>query len=135
MRIGVTGTKEGDEGEIIARTKDKRGFDSIAKARIVIKKPEIFTEVLSFSPSDYRIKIEQTSKITLRINTEKIPRNAKKIKLSSNNSYILLDKHELTISYDKGIIEAHFPIRGTRVGEEGKVVAIVEQFPDSQIGS
>jgi len=130
LRIGVTGTKEGDEGEIIARTKDKRGFDSIAKARIVIKKPEIFTEVLSFSPSDYRIKIEQTSKITLRINTEKIPRNAKKIKLSSNNSYILLDKHELTISYDKGIIEAHFPIRGTRVGEEGKVVAIVEQFPD-----
>ena len=130
LRIGVTGNTEGEEGEIIARTKDKRGFDSITKARLVVKKADVFTEALSFSPSDYRIKIEQPSKITLRINTEKIPKTAKKIKLSSNNSYILLDKHELTISHDKGIIEAHFPIRGTRVGENGLVVAIVDQCSD-----
>jgi hypothetical protein len=130
LRIGVSGNKEGEEGEIIARTKDKRGFDSIAKARVIVKKADVFTEVLSFSPSEYRIKIEQTSKITLRINTEKIPKTAKKIKLSSNNPYILLDKHELSISHNKGVVEAHLPIRGTRVGEDGIVIAMVEQFPD-----
>ena len=130
LRVGITGNKEGDEGEIIARTKDKRGFDSTAKARIIVKKAEEFTEALTFSPSDYKIKIEQPSKITLRINTKKIPKDAKKIKLLSNNSYILLDKHELIISHDKEVIEANIPIRGTRVGESGIVIASVEQFPD-----
>ncbi|WAC05013.1 MAG: hypothetical protein OS112_11270 [Methanoregula sp.] len=130
LRIGVTGNKEGEEGEIIARTKDKRGFDATAKARVVVKKADVFTDALTFSQSEYKIKIEQTSKITLRINTEKIPKTTKKIKLSSNNPFILLDKHELTISHDKGIIESHIPIRGTRVGENGVVIAIVEQFPD-----
>jgi len=130
IRLGITGNKEGEEGEIIARTKDKRGFDSIAKARVEVKEKDVFTEAVLFSPTEYNIKIEQLSKITLKINPEKIPKSAKKIKLASNTPYVLLEKHELAISHDKGIYEAFIPIRGTRVGETGTVIAIVDQFPD-----
>ena len=129
LRIGVTGNKEGDEGEIIARTKDKRGIETTAKARIVVKKTEIvLTEALTFFPSEYRIKIERPTKLIIKINLEKITKGVQKIKLSSNNNYIVLDKHELPIPDGRGVIEEHIIVRGTRVGENGIITAVLDKF-------
>jgi hypothetical protein len=124
IRNGITGQKEGDTGEIIARTKDKRGIVAIAKARISINKQEpLPVNIIAFIPQKYRIKIEKSTKLVLKVNPEAIPFGVSKISLSSNNKYILLEKNEIPVPDGKGIVEAHIIVRGTRVGEEGKIFA------------
>jgi hypothetical protein len=124
IRNGITGLKEGDDGEIIAKTKDKRGIDSITKAHIVVKTHEVAViDKMTFFPSSYRIKVEKPTKIVLKINSEAIPKGVQKINLSSNNNYIVLEQNEIPVPECHGIAEEHVIIRGTRVGETGKIIA------------
>jgi len=124
-RIAVIGNKAGAEGEITATTKNKLGEEYVAKAQIVIKEIENYPpDGFSFVPEEYRVKIEKTTKLLLKIDGDLINGDNMKVAITSNNKYIRVDTPELTISQEKGIIEKSVVVKGTRIGELGAVTAV-----------
>ena len=124
-RIGVLGNKAGEVGKIIAKTKDKRGEEHTVEAEVHVRELEGYPpNGFSFVPTEYRVKIEKPSKLTLKIDRELISNDYMKIKITSNNEYVVLDTSEITIPKGDGINERMVVVRGTRTGEIATVTAL-----------
>ena len=124
-RIDVLGNKAGEVGKIIAKTKNKKGEEHTVEAEVRVRELEGYpTNGFSFVPAEYRVKIEKPSKLTLKIDRELINNDYMKIKITSNNEYVVLDTSEITIPKGDGIIERMVVVRGTRTGEIATVTAL-----------
>jgi len=128
--INVIGKKVGEEGEIIAETKDKNGNIRRAKARIFVKEMEGYPpDGFSFVPNEYKCKIEKPTKLILKIDGDLIEEDNWNISIESNNKYIIIDEPSFIISKNTGIIEKNVIIKGNRVGESGIITAIHTNNP------
>jgi len=129
LRIGVTGNKTGELGKITAKTLNKRGEECICTALVSIKEVVDYPpNGFSFVPPEYRIKIEKPSKLILKVDSA-LADNDMKIKVESNNKYIVVETPKLTIQKGRGVIEKYISVKGTRSGETGIITAVDVNVP------
>jgi len=123
-RIKIVGEKPEIEGEIIARTRDKRGVERIDRAIVYVHSIEDYPpNGFSFIPNEYRVKVEKVAKLILKIDSDIIENDNMVIEIKSDNPYILVENPVIKIRRGKGIITKCVPIRGTRTGEKGVITA------------
>jgi len=123
-RIGVFANKSGLTGEIIARTTDKRGDERTDTAQIQTKEPEEYpSNGFAFIPDEYRIKVEKLTTCTLKVDSTIIRDRSMKIKVTTDNEYIIVEDGDFTLSKVNGMIDKHIRIRGTKTGEIGTITA------------
>ena len=131
-RINVSGDVAGESGVIVARTKDKRGDERVAKAQVSIKQIEGYPpNGFSFVPMEYRVRIEKTSNLTLKVDSELFWNDTANIKITSDNEDIIVETPQFSIQKGKGIIKKKVKIRGTRTGAIGIITAIDEDDASS----
>ena len=128
-RIKIIGEKPEIEGEIIARTRDKRGIERSERAIVYIHGVENYPpNGFSFVPNEYRVKVENVAKLVLKIDSDIMKNDNVVIDIRSDNPYILVETPFIKIRRRGGIITKYIYIRGTRAGEKGVITAY---YPDN----
>lgn len=129
-RIGIIGKKSGEIGDILAHTIDKKGDERTVKAQIQIKAFDEYPSYgFAFIPNEYRIKVEKVMPCTLKVDTTLITEAGLKIKVMSNNDYIIVEDGNITLSKGNEVIDVDIKVRGTKTGEVGIVTAIDLEDP------
>lgn len=83
-----------------------------------------------FTPNYYHILIEKKSTLTLKIDTSKLKKQKLTIKISTDNPNIEVLNNNIEIEnlYDDKVITQHVYVVGKQIGDEGKVIAILENL-------
>jgi hypothetical protein len=125
LSVPVTGLRLGVKGIVKASTRSKAKEDLVAEAIVDAEEPKEYPlEGFGFVPDNYRIRVNRTKKVLLKVDSDLLAAGGMKVRITSDNKYIIPDTDRISLeSSSDHLVESRISVMGTKSGEEGVIQA------------